>query len=55
MSKEPNKVTEDLEVRQTVQQTNHARELSSSGEHKFSINSDQTLKNTMVAKELLKR
>jgi len=56
MSQEPNKAqTEGLDIRQTVKQTNLAKNLSGNGEHNFSINSDQTLKNTMIAKSLLKR
>lgn len=56
MFQEPNKaITEGLDIRQTAKQTNLAKNLHSSGEHNFSINSDQTLKNTMAAKGLLKR
>jgi hypothetical protein len=56
MSQEPNKaITEGRDIRQTVKQTNLAKSLSNNGEHNFSINSDQTLKNTMAAKSLLKR
>jgi hypothetical protein len=55
MSQKPNNLTEGLDIRQTVKQTNIAKNSSSSGEHNISISSDQTLKNTMVAKSLLKR
>ncbi|GBU25036.1 hypothetical protein R83H12_01675 [Fibrobacteria bacterium R8-3-H12] len=56
MPQEPNKaLTEGLDIRQTAKQTNLAKSLSSNVEHSFSISSDQTLKNTMAAKGLLKR
>jgi len=59
MPQEPNKAlsshSDSLDIRQTVKQTNIAKNLSNNGEHNFSINSDQTLKNTMIAKSLLKR
>jgi len=50
MPQEPNKaLTEGLDIRQTAKNSSNSRE------HNFSISSDQTLKNTMIAKSLLKR
>jgi hypothetical protein len=59
MSQEPNKtLKEGLDARQTLTQTNFAQK-SFSGEHSFSIDPNQTLKQTiketMAAKNLLRR